>query len=52
MDDIINDNARAEDEDDGCRGGITADAIGWLKSGADGRWRIRERASTLRSVHR
>ena len=34
-----------------CRGGITADAIGWLKSGADGRWWIRERASALRSTH-
>ena len=24
-----------------CRGGITADAIGWLELGADGRWRHR-----------
>jgi len=23
---------------DHCRGGITADAMGWLKCGADGRW--------------
>ena len=26
---------------DNCRGGITADAIGWLEFGADGRWRYR-----------
>ena len=37
--------------EDWCRGGITADAIGWLKSGADGRWWIRERVSALRSTH-
>jgi len=34
-----------------CRGGVTADAIGWLEIGADGRWRYPGRedaqASTL-----
>src|SRR5664279_3032165 len=34
-----------------CRGGVTADAIGWLKLGADGRWRYPGRDSALKSAH-
>ena len=34
-----------------CRGGVTTDAMGWLKCGADGTLLVPGRASTLRSVH-
>ena len=34
-----------------CRGGVKADAIGWLEIGADGRWRYPGREDVQASTH-